>query len=171
MAALDLPPKACEFGSCSCFSSNKPAAASYQLLLWRCRLPRPFLPAERHGGREDVERTFCCATGSYRRGAADSSDIDILICLPPSLAGADCGAFLSEVGQAERSGVAGNESCGLTAIGLHVLHGACARLLGPCREQPTPLLLPGDQPLLRLAVASCEKVGCCSGVLGQPAVQ
>ncbi|KAL4431115.1 hypothetical protein ABPG75_006371 [Micractinium tetrahymenae] len=52
---------------------------------------------ERHGGREDMERTFCFATGSYRRGVADSGDIDILICLPPSLAGSDCGAFLSEL--------------------------------------------------------------------------
>ncbi|KAL4421994.1 hypothetical protein ABPG77_011017 [Micractinium sp. CCAP 211/92] len=52
---------------------------------------------EQHGGRNDVEFTFCWATGSYRRGAPDSSDIDILICLPPSLAGASCGVIMSEL--------------------------------------------------------------------------
>lgn len=72
------------------------------------------VPAERHGGREDVEFTFCWATGSYRRGAPDSSDIDILICLPPSLAGVSCGAIMSEVG-AQRGGGC-YDSCGLTVV-------------------------------------------------------
>ena len=53
--------------------------------------------AERCGATADVERTYCFATGSFRRGAPQSSDIDILICLPPSLAGYDCGAFMTQV--------------------------------------------------------------------------
>lgn len=45
-------------------------------------------------GATDAELTYCFATGSYRRGKPESSDIDILIVLPPSLVGHPCGDFL-----------------------------------------------------------------------------
>ena len=44
-----------------------------------------------------MERTFCAALGSYRRGKLESGDIDMLVCLPPSLAHEDCAACLQEV--------------------------------------------------------------------------
>jgi hypothetical protein len=46
-------------------------------------------------GCPDAERTYCGVTGSYKRGQADSGDIDLLTCLPPSLGAApDCAGFL-----------------------------------------------------------------------------
>lgn len=50
--------------------------------------------AEGLGATDDTEKTYCCATGSYRRGAAESGDIDILIVLPPSLSHFSCSEFL-----------------------------------------------------------------------------
>jgi predicted nucleotidyltransferase len=44
-----------------------------------------------------VELSYCCVTGSYKRGKPLCSDIDILACLPPSLARADLHTFLREV--------------------------------------------------------------------------
>ncbi|PRW58402.1 DNA polymerase lambda [Chlorella sorokiniana] len=55
-----------------------------------------FAMLERRGA-DDVERTFCFACGSYRRGKEDSQDMDILICLPPSLPDEDCGELLTEL--------------------------------------------------------------------------
>ncbi|GAB4814366.1 hypothetical protein N2152v2_001412 [Parachlorella kessleri] len=48
-------------------------------------------------GAADVERTFAFATGSYCRGKPTSSDIDMLLCLPPSLQDRDCGAFITQL--------------------------------------------------------------------------
>ena len=53
------------------------------------------LPAERYA--TDVERTFCFAAGGYWRGKADSHDIDILVCLPPSMRHAVCITLLAKV--------------------------------------------------------------------------
>lgn len=41
---------------------------------------------------------LCLSRCPPRRGKADSSDMDILICLPPSLPDEDCGELLTEVG-------------------------------------------------------------------------
>lgn len=43
------------------------------------------------------EKTYCFATGSYRRGKAESSDIDILIVLPESMPSQDCHEFLKQL--------------------------------------------------------------------------
>lgn len=39
----------------------------------------------------------CTFSVAHRRGKADSQDMDILICLPPSLPHEDCGELLTEV--------------------------------------------------------------------------
>ncbi|KAG7672125.1 hypothetical protein Ndes2526B_g06893 [Nannochloris sp. 'desiccata'] len=48
-------------------------------------------------GASDPEKTYCFATGSYRRGKAESSDIDILIVLPDSMPIQDCHEFLQQL--------------------------------------------------------------------------
>ena len=45
-------------------------------------------------GATDPERTYVYATGSFRRGAPDCSDIDVLIALAPSLSGTDAACAL-----------------------------------------------------------------------------
>ena len=45
-------------------------------------------------GAAAPERTYAFAAGSYSRGKSQSSDIDILVVLPPSLPNQDCGEFL-----------------------------------------------------------------------------
>lgn len=47
----------------------------------------PALPAEA------VAQTYAFATGSFCRGAPESSDVDMLIVLPPGLQAQDCGDF------------------------------------------------------------------------------
>jgi DNA polymerase/3'-5' exonuclease PolX len=49
------------------------------------------------GAVSDSEQTYVFATGSYRRGSPESSDIDILIVLPPSLSNVPCGQFLQHL--------------------------------------------------------------------------
>jgi DNA polymerase/3'-5' exonuclease PolX len=54
------------------------------------------------GGKErmtayQVAKTYAFATGSYGRGAAECSDIDMLIILPVELNHIDCGLFLSQL--------------------------------------------------------------------------
>lgn len=49
------------------------------------------------GGGCDVEKTYCYATGSYRRGSPESSDVDMLVILPPSLLDQNCGEFLQRL--------------------------------------------------------------------------
>lgn len=51
---------------------------------------------ERLGAR-DSERTYCFATGSFKRGKPESSDVDILTVLPPSLINQDCGEFMHQL--------------------------------------------------------------------------
>ena len=48
-------------------------------------------------GSTDPERTYCFATGSFRRGKPESSDVDILIVLPPSLINQDCREFMHQL--------------------------------------------------------------------------
>ena len=50
-----------------------------------------------HIGASNPEKTYCFATGSYRRGAAESSDVDILIVLPESMPLQDCHEFLQQL--------------------------------------------------------------------------
>ena len=45
-------------------------------------------------GATDAERTYCSAAGSYIRGKSESSDVDILISLAPSLINIHCGEAL-----------------------------------------------------------------------------
>ena len=48
-----------------------------------------------HGyDKQQVDRTYCFATGSYQRGKLTSSDVDMLIVLPPPLVDHDCEDFL-----------------------------------------------------------------------------
>lgn len=56
-----------------------------------------FKLAESLGALSDSEKTYVFATGSYRRGKPESSDIDILIVLPPSLFNIPCGQFLQQL--------------------------------------------------------------------------
>jgi DNA polymerase lambda len=48
-------------------------------------------------GAPNPEKTYCFATGSYRRGKPESSDIDILIVLPNSMPIQDCYDFLQRL--------------------------------------------------------------------------
>jgi hypothetical protein len=50
-----------------------------------------------HLGARNPEKTYCFATGSYRRGKAESSDIDILIVLPENMPVQDCHEFLQQL--------------------------------------------------------------------------
>ena len=101
-------------------------------------LAHPF-PSERYGAT-DVERTFCFAAGSYWRGKADSHDIDILICLPPSMRHAVCVSLLAKVRRAWRLQRACCASCGC--------RGGCACITASVQLQacsdlcPTALRVP-----------------------------
>lgn len=46
---------------------------------------------------EMVAQTYAFATGSFYRGAPASSDVDMLIILPPGMDGQDCGQFLQQL--------------------------------------------------------------------------
>lgn len=52
---------------------------------------------ERGLSTAEVARTYAFATGSYIRGAAESSDIDMLVILPPVASDVDVGAFLQQL--------------------------------------------------------------------------
>jgi DNA polymerase lambda len=92
-------------------------------------------------GAGDAERCFCAATGSYARGAPDSSDVDMLIALPPSLdrAGITAGAFAVRLLRALLEKGFLLDEC---APGAYAPAGARASFLGVCR-------VPGGAPAAR----------------------
>lgn len=61
-------------------------------------------------GADGVARTYAWATGSFRRGAPESSDMDMLVGLPPGTEHVDCVHFLEQVGKE-----GWNASCGTLA--------------------------------------------------------
>jgi len=118
-----------------------------------------FQLVENCGGSADAERTFVAATGSYGRGKLECGDIDILIVLPPSLAGFNVSNFLHTLlGTLLQSGLLVDEldPRGITRAlegATHVPHRAS--WMGVCRPPCSPAFRRIDFKIYEPHAAAC----------------